>query len=79
MAAPPGFITRMREERAQLAERLNKLDDFLGSKAFEVLNSEDAALLERQELLMVEYHDVLSLRIARAEAAWKAVDGVAAG
>ena len=55
---------RVIEERDELAERINKLGAFIGSKRLpEVTTQQDRALLVEQLTLMERYYDVLCRRV----------------
>ena len=55
---------RVIEERDELAERINKLGAFIGSKRLpEVTTQQDRALLGEQLTLMERYYDVLCRRV----------------
>ena len=56
---------RVVEEKEQLAERLNKLNAFLGSETALGLPFDERCLLVRQASVMKQYLDVLLDRIAR--------------
>ena len=56
---------RVVEEKEQLAERLNKLNAFLGSEMALGLPFDERCLLVRQASVMKQYLDVLLDRIAR--------------
>ena len=55
---------RVKEERAELDQKLARLREFRAGKVFEGLPAAEAARLRYQELLMREYSRVLSERIA---------------
>lgn len=54
---------RVVAEHAELADRLQKLSDFMGTKAFQALGHQREKLLERQQQAMKAYLDVLAERI----------------
>lgn len=57
------YQERVLEERAQLNDRLNKLDAWLYTEKFNCLSLDDQDLLITQQRIMVEYLDVLDQRI----------------
>lgn len=58
------FQERVVEEREQLAERLAKLDDFLGTLGWK-LPPDEASRMLRQQTAMSIYLNILDERIAR--------------
>ena len=57
---------RVVTEKNELDDKLVKLQDFIETnKIFQLLPKEDKELLERQEVHMSDYSQVLSERIAR--------------
>jgi hypothetical protein len=56
---------RVIEEQKELQEKLIKLDGFMGSHAFTVLETEDQKLLILQREYMANYNEVLCARIGR--------------
>jgi hypothetical protein len=54
---------RVVEERRELADRLDRLEAFLGGDTFMRLEEGERELLERQARVMREYVDVLDERI----------------
>lgn len=59
------LIDRLREERTELEERIEKIKKFNNSENFEYLEKEDRDLLITQENAMVTYHQILQMRIKR--------------
>ena len=62
-AQEPGYVTRMREELAQLVERKEKLEMFLDGEKFEEVSTHDQKLLIGQLIAMSNYHAFLELRV----------------
>lgn len=62
------FITRMQDEGAQLAGRLTKLNDFIGSPDFDNLPLIYRDDLKAQQTYMTKYLDVLARRYVWANA-----------
>lgn len=63
---PMSELDRLKIERNELRERIEKLEDFIGlnfSEAKEKVGSLQAALLVCQRSYMVDYLDVLQTRI----------------
>lgn len=58
---------RVRIERDQLNEKLEKLETFITTDNFKSLIQEERHLLERQQSAMQVYLDILDARIARFE------------
>lgn len=69
VAERPAYQQRMIEEREQLADRLAKLTQFMGSEQHGALNYGDRHLLAEQHSHMGAYLRVLSERMARARVA----------
>lgn len=63
MANIPDYQRRVRQERAELGERLLKLCAFICSTDFQNLHPRDKALLKAQRDAMLEYSDILEQRI----------------
>jgi hypothetical protein len=61
----PAWLTRLREEESQLAERTVKLETFLAAPPVNLL-AVDRSLLVRQLVLMRDLREVLRTRITRA-------------
>ena len=61
----PAFHQRMIGEAAQLADRLLKLNDFVGTDTYEAMEDEDKRLLLTQALNMALYLRTLTDRIER--------------
>lgn len=57
------FQQRVIDERIRLLEMLDKLTDFILSDIFFELPLDEQRRLNRQKLLMILYHDVLTERI----------------
>lgn len=55
---------RVVDERAELSERLSKLDAFIASDVFKTVDEDSRRLLLEQRHYMGNYANVLSLRIA---------------
>lgn len=56
-------INRMIVEKKELAEKLQKLEEFIGSDKFPSLNKFQKYLLEKQKDAMEKYLDILTTRI----------------
>lgn len=61
------FVERLEIECDEVAERLNKLQSFMNSDAFERLDCENRNLLYCQEVEMIEYHSTLCKRLKIAK------------
>jgi hypothetical protein len=59
----PDFRQRVRNEKAELEERLDKLRGFIASDRFVSLGSEERERLNRQASVMVQYKIILEERI----------------
>lgn len=56
---------RVVDEKAELDEKLGKLHDFIqGNPIFKTLPEDEQKRLQRQDLVMAEYSQILSERIA---------------
>ena len=62
---------RLVTETQETAERLNKLNVFMGSDAFPLLDREDKDLLYKQQRTMSRYVQILGKRLERAGEAFK--------
>jgi hypothetical protein len=60
---PEPYQQRMLDEQAQLEERLQKLQAFVNTQAFQQLEIEDRELLLLQLIAMRDYASVLGRRI----------------
>lgn len=56
-------IKRIEDERTELDEKLNRLNIFIGSDAFDELDEENIKLLLIQQATMVKYSNILTDRI----------------
>ena len=61
------FLDRLYVESEELAEKQNKLNNFMSSEKFKSLWPEEQKLLEAQFGAMLSYLTILQLRIKRAE------------
>lgn len=59
------YRERVVAESNDLRDKLNKLEAFMNSDAFDALDREDKQLLRRQNCYMEDYFEVLRKRIAR--------------
>ena len=59
------FIVALEEELKELKEKINKLDGFIITAAFEELSSTDRDLLITQVHIMESYYDYLIERLER--------------
>lgn len=57
------FLDRLINERSELAEKIEKLQQFINTKNFGDLSLANRLLLEKQVIHMKEYLDILSIRI----------------
>lgn len=60
---PETFLDRLKEEREQLAERLDKLTKFLAGAPLQVVSAHQKELLEQQRIFMGEYLHILDTRL----------------
>lgn len=58
------FIQRLKTEKEELKERLEKLDAFINSSQYLKLNELHRKLLKQQHTVMTELLDILSIRYA---------------
>ena len=65
---PITFLDRLRVERKELVDRLDKLTEFSQSFAFRQLPDLQLQLLQKQNYIMVEYLNILDGRIADLDA-----------
>jgi ubiquinone biosynthesis protein UbiJ len=56
---------RVREERAELGEKLQKLSDFIGKNNSETMDALELATLQDQYMAMRRYLEILDDRISR--------------
>ncbi len=63
----PDYISRIKVEKKELSDKLQKLEDFIYSDTFEGLSDESKELLFRQRGAMTEYRDVLAERLSLDE------------
>ena len=56
-------ISRMITEKAELSNKLRKLDNFIESDKFSTLNKFQKYLMEEQRMAMSQYLDILTARI----------------
>jgi hypothetical protein len=57
------FLKRLKEERDELFEKTEKLNNFLSSNKTEFLSKGNLLLLETQSAIMIDYLNVLDIRI----------------
>ena len=57
------FLTRLITERDELSAKLSALGSFLKTEAFNAIATEEAARLHLQKAIMIQYLEVLDLRI----------------
>jgi len=62
------YLGRMHKEQGQLKDRLDKLSVFLDKPQPSFIAGDEWVLLKQQKRYMKEYLDVLSIRVANAEA-----------
>lgn len=58
------FIQRLKTEKEELKERLEKLGTFINSPRYPKLNELHRKLLKQQHTVMTELLDILSIRYA---------------
>lgn len=56
---------RLEAEYYELLDRLQKLDRFIGTESFDLLDSTDKELLQEQRRAMNTYFSILSERVSR--------------
>lgn len=56
---------RVVQEKAELDEKIEKLEAFIQSEKFKVVDSEDSFLLNQQLAYMLAYSNTLQMRIER--------------
>ena len=56
---------RLEGEYYELLGRLQKLDTFIGTKSFDLLDSTDKELLHEQRNAMLTYFSILAERVSR--------------
>ncbi len=57
------YISRIKKEKNELVDKLQKLEGFIYSDDFAPLPEESKELLFRQRTIMTEYRDVLAERL----------------
>ena len=57
------YMKRVKEEYKEIDIRVGKLQEFLGSKDYVLLNKMDAYLLDSQLFIMRSYRSILAARI----------------
>lgn len=57
------FEQRLINEHAELEDRLNKLDKFIGTPTFDGLEPSEKSLLLAQKACMTGYYGVLTVRL----------------
>lgn len=58
------YQVRVIDECEELGEKLAKLEPFIGSEPFNALDSENQMLLQKQQIAMINYRDILRERIS---------------
>ena len=61
------YLSRIKKEKKELVDKLQKLEDFVYSDDFAKLPDESKELLFRQRTAMTDYRDVLAERIEFAD------------
>lgn len=56
---------RLEAEYYELLGRLQKLDTFIGTKSFDLLDSTDKELVQEQRRAMLSYFSILAERVSR--------------
>lgn len=64
----PEHILRVKAERAQLHDRLKKLQAFFDTERFRSLDAAENSRMQRQAMYMIDYLDVLDSRLKAHEA-----------
>ena len=64
----PDHIIRVKAERAQLHDRLKKLQAFFDTDRFRSLDAAENSRMQRQAMYMIDYLDVLDSRLKAHEA-----------
>lgn len=59
----PDHILRVKAERAQLHDRLTKLQAFFDNARFQSLDAAEKSRMQRQAMCMIDYLDVLDSRL----------------
>lgn len=59
----PDHILRVKAERAQLHDRLTKLQAFFDNARFQSLDAAEKSRMQRQAMYMIDYQDVLDSRL----------------
>ena len=60
-------INELSLERAALTEKLDRLNEFIGSDRFELLTGDHRGMLEDQVVYMQGYSDTLAMRVEDLE------------
>lgn len=58
-----GFLLRLQNEQEELSIKINKLEEFFGSKNFIELSFAQQFLLKEQCIAMHRYNDILRIRL----------------
>lgn len=75
MPDPSDWLQRVKEEKADLDAKAERLRLFTGSAAFRALEGQDVFLLGQQLALMDQYSTVLGKRIKRGEDKGTIIEG----
>lgn len=59
------FLERMQQEKNELSGRLARLDTFIRSDRFRLVDRKDRELMVEQLLVMKRYYGVLNMRLAK--------------
>lgn len=59
------YQIRVKQELIDLEDKINKLSLFQNNTAYNKLDKVDQNLLQEQKMAMIDYADILKLRIAR--------------
>ena len=59
------YQIRVNQELIDLEDKINKLSLFQNNAAYNQLDKVDQNLLQEQKMAMIDYADILKLRIAR--------------
>lgn len=58
------FLDRLKDEQAQLVDKITNLETFLQSETFNTLSGDNQLLLEKQHIAMSTYENILAQRLA---------------
>lgn len=61
------FLSRLKTEKEELSQKINKLGDFLSTESFLKLSEANRILLQEQLSVMIRYQSILVIRIELIE------------